>query len=142
MKRIFASFLLLGVIFSSLGTASASETVQPFWASLTLSRYFAEMFAGGIAGKVTISFDVRASKPADSVGVERIDFYTEGGDYVTSVTGTTRNGLVRNNSGFNAGDFDFNLPSGEYYYAEVTVFAEVGSDYDSRTVTTSTVRVR
>lgn len=39
-------------------------------------------------------------------------------------------------------DFDYELPSGEYYYAKVTVFAEYKGVYDSRTVTTNTVWVR
>ena len=87
-------------------------------------------------------YDVKSSKIATSVGVESIVFYTEDGDYVTSVSGSTRNGLVKTNNDNNAGDFKYDLPSGKYYYAEVTVFARVGSDYDSRTVTTSTVWVR
>jgi hypothetical protein len=97
--------------------------------------------AGDGSGEVIIGYDVKASKPADSVGVESIEFYTEDGKHVKSVTGSTRNGLVRNDSIFCAGDYKCSLPSGEAYYAEVTVFAEVGSDYDSRTITTSTIQV-
>lgn len=141
MKRVLASFMLFAMVFSCLGAASAAEP-ETFRASLTLSRYFAELFAGNGSGRVTVSFDVKASKTADSVGVESIDFYTEDGDYVTSISGTTKNGLVDTDTGFHGGDFQCVLPSGNYYYAEVTVFAEVGSDYDSRTVTTSTVWVR
>ena len=55
------------------------------------------------------------------MGVESIVFYTEDGDYVTSVSGSTRNGLVKTNNDNNAGDFKYDLPSGKYYYAEVTV---------------------
>lgn len=58
------------------------------------------------------------------------------------VTGTTSNGLVRTNYGIHDGDFDYDLPSGEDYYAEVTVFVEYNGVYDSRTVTTNTVWVR
>ena len=97
---------------------------------------------GSGRGEIIISYDVKSSKIATSVGVESIVFYTEDGDYVTSVSGSTRNGLVKTNNDNNAGDFKYDLPSGKYYYAEVTVFARVGSDYDSRTVTTSTVWVR
>ena len=141
MKRICASFLAIVMIFSTYGYASAVD-VTPFRASLTLSRYFAEALAGSGRGEIIIGYDVKSSKIATSVGVESIDFYTEAGDYVTSVSGSTRNGLVKTNNDNNSGSFEYDLPSGESYYAEVTVFARVGSDYDSRTVTTSTVRVR
>lgn len=140
MKRIIALFLTLATALSCSGAAFAVD-VQPY-ASLTLSRYFAEAFTGNSSGEIVISFDVKASKPATSVGVETIEFYTADGDRVASVSGTTRNGLVRSNSDYIGGDFEYDLPSGESYYAEVTVFARVGSDYDSRTVTTSTVWVR
>ena len=141
MKRMCASFLAIVMLFSTYGYASAVD-VTPFRASLTLSRYFAEAFTGSGNGEIIISYDVKSSKIATSLGVESIDFYTEDGDYVTSVSGSTKNGLIRTNNDDNFGDFEYDLPSGEYYYAEVTVFARVGSDYDSRTVTTSTVWVR
>ena len=140
MKRIFLSFVLLSMIISCVGVASAADMQQPR-ASLTLSRYSAVISAGDGSGEVIIGYDVKASQPADSVGVESIEFYTEDGKHVKSVTGSTRNGLVRNDSIFCAGDYKCSLPSGEAYYAEVTVFAEVGSDYDSRTITTSTIQV-
>ena len=141
MNRIFSSFVLLSMIVSCIGVASATDMQQPR-ASLTLSRYSAVISAGDGGGEVIIGYDVKASKPADSVGVESIDFYTKDGNHVKSVTGSTRNGLVCNDSIFCAGDYKCSLPSGESYYAEVTIFAEVGSDYDSRTVTTSTVWIR
>ena len=59
-----------------------------------------------------------------------------------TVDGTVSNGLIRNDYGIHVGDFDYDLPSGEDYYAEVTVFAEYNGVYDSRTVTTNTVWVR
>lgn len=139
MRRLLASFTLLIMVFSCVSMVSAAEPATDR-ASLTLSRYFAELFTGDGDGKVIVSFDVKASKTADSVGVESIAFYTDDGVYVKSVTGSTSNRLIENNTGFHGGDFYYTLPSGDYY-AEVTVFARIGTDYDSRTVTTSTVRV-
>lgn len=141
MKRILASLLLLGTIFSCFTLTSAVE-IEPFRASLTLSRYSADLFSGSSKGKVTVSYDVRASKPASSVGVESISFYTEDGNFVASVSGTTSNGLVCTDTMLHGGDYEYSLPSGEYYYAKVTVFAIADGAYDSRTVTTSTVWVR
>ena len=115
--------------------------MDPF-ASLTLSRYVVAALSGDSRGEIIISFNVKSSKPLATLGVESIDFYTKDGDFVDSVSGSTSNGLVRTNSSIHNSDFVYDLPSGEYYYAEVTVFAQVGSEYDSRTVTTSTVWVR
>lgn len=141
MKRILASILLVGIVFSSSTTVSAVE-VQTYRESPTLSSYTVKLFSSSAKGEIIVSFDVVASRWADSIGVEEIRFYTEDGDYVETVTGTTSNGLVCNNTGYHGGDFDYTLPSGESYYAEVVIFAEYKGVYDSRTRTTNTVWVR
>lgn len=141
MKRIFASVLLMGMILSSSVVVSATE-IQPFRESPTLSSYNVWLFSGSGKGEIIVSFDIAANRWADSIGVERIRFYTEDGDLVDTVDGTTSNGLVRSDYGIHVGDFDYTLPSGESYYAEVVVFAEYKGVYDSRTRTTNTVWVR
>lgn len=138
MKRIFTLIITVLVLFSSIGSASAEDT-QSYRASLTLSRYGAEIFSGARKGEVIVSYDVKASLEADTVGVESIVFYTEDGNQIAKVTGTTQNGLIKTNNDNHGGDFAIILSCGRYYYAEVTVFARIGTDYDSRTVTTSTV---
>lgn len=132
--------MTLCMLLSCSGVAFAAD-VEPF-ASLTLSRYVAEALAGDSRGEIIISFNVKSSKLSATLGIESINYYTRDGDFVDSVSGTTSNGLVRTNSSIHSSDFVHNLPSGEYYYAEVTIFAQAGSEYDSRTVTTSTVWVR
>lgn len=139
MKRIFASFMLILMAVSCSVSALVLESPR---ASLTLSRYFAECLTGDSKGEIIVSYDVKASKLASSVGVKSIVFYTRDGDKVSTVSGSVQNGLVKTNNDDHMGDFVYELPSGEYYYAEVTAFAQVGSDYDSRTVTTSNVWVR
>ena len=141
MRRTLTSFLLVGMILSCFVSTSAAEA-YPFRASPTLSSYGVMLFSGDTKGEIIVSFDVAASRWADSIGVERIRFYTENGDLVDTVDGTVSNGLIRNDYGIHVGDFDYDLPSGEDYYAEVTVFAEYNGVYDSRTVTTNTVWVR
>ena len=141
MKRILTSVLLLGVIFSSSVVASAIE-MQPFRASPTLASYNVWLFSGSGKGEIIVSYEVAASTWADSLGVERIRFYTEDGELVDTVYGSTSNGLVCTDYSFHMADFDYELPSGEYYYAKVTVFAEYKGVYDSRTGTTNTVWVR
>lgn len=141
MKRILTSILLIGIIFSNAITAAATDA-QLYRESPTLSSYVARLYAGSGKGEVIVGYDVRASRWGDSIGIECIHFYTDDGDLVDTVYGSTSNGLIRTDGSINVGDFDYDLPSGDYYYAEVTVFAEYNGVYDSRTVTTNTVWVR
>lgn len=139
MKRTISVFIaVVTLIFSSNVTLAAD--LQPY-ASLTLSRHYAQAFSGDSRGEIIIDFNVQSSKLSSTIGVESIDFYTEDGDYVTSVSGTTSNGLVKVNTVQYSNEFPYDLPSGNSYYAEVTLFARVGSEYDNYTVTTSTVWV-
>ena len=140
MKRIFVLIVAILALFSNIGSVSAADA-QSYRASLTLSRYGAEIYSGERKCEVIISYDVKASLEADSVGGESFVFYTGDGNQIAKVTGTTQNGLVKTNNDNHGGDFEMILSCGRYYYAEVTVFARIGTNYDSRTVTTSTVWV-
>ena len=141
MKRMLTTILLIGKIFSCSGTVSAIE-IQPYRESPTLASYAAKLYTGSGKSEIIVSYEVNASRWADSIGVERIRFYTEDGELVSTVYGTISNGLVYSDYSFHMGDFNYELPSGDYYYAKVTVFAEYNGVYDSRTVTTNTVWVR
>lgn len=141
MKRIFSTTLVLAMLFTCCGGVAFAAEVPDMRASLTLSSYGASATAGSSRGVIAINYEVRSSKLADSLGVESIVIYKSNGDYVTTITGSTDNGLIRANGSIKAGEYTYRLTSGVSYYAEVTVFARVGSEYDSRTVTTGTVRV-
>ena len=85
----------------------------------------------------------RAEEIAQDVfhtALEKIVVYKSDGSYVKTITGTTSNGLIRSNSSLHLDSYEFSVTSGVSYYAEVTVFAKVGTEYDSRTITTSTVK--
>lgn len=140
MKRLFSAILTLGVLFSSCcGTAFAAGTPDTR-ASFTLMGYSAELYADSNKGEVYVSYSVQASKFADSVGIRKIVFYESDGDYVTTIFGSTRNGLIASQTNGNVGDYEHILTSGVYYYAEVTVFATASGVTDSRIVRTSTVK--
>lgn len=133
-------FLSLGLILTLMltlcgGMALAAEPR----ASSTLTYYPVGVSKGEDEGEVDISYDVMANKTADEVGVSRIKIYKSDGTYVTTITGTTGNGLIRTNSARHISTYTYEGISGVTYYAEVTVYAKIGSDSDSRTVTTPTV---
>ena len=141
MRRIFTVVLALGVLFTCCcGTAYASADFDTR-ASYTLSGYSAELYSGSNKGEVYINYDVESSKLADSVGVKSITFYKSNGDYVTTVYGSVGNGLIGTKTCLHDGDYYYSLTSGVSYYAKVTIFATVGNLSDSRTITTSTVKV-
>lgn len=142
MKRIVTLALALMMTISCClgGTPTVSAVDVGARASLTLSDYNAMLRAGTNSGQIKIGYTVTASKPADSVGVSSIVIYKSNGSYVTTITGTTANGLIINSSSSHEGTYTYSGTSGAYYYAVVTVFAKVGTISDSRTITTATVK--
>ena len=139
MKRMISVCLATALLLTCcMGSALASSEIVPF-ASLTLSYYDVDMVSGG-KETAYIDFSVGASKFADEVGIDSIRVYESNGDYVKTVFGSASNGLIIFDTDWHSDRYELSLPPGSYY-AEVTVFATVGSDTDSRTVTTSTVRI-
>lgn len=138
MKKRFLSFVLAVICMSSfcVGAAFATESR----ASTTLTNFPVSLVKGDKTGEIKIFYDVQAKQIADSVGVSSIEIYKSDGTYVTTITGSTSNGLVRNSVSRHRSTYTYTGTSGTSYYAEVTVFAKIGSDYDSRTVTTAAVK--
>jgi hypothetical protein len=142
LKRIVTfAFAMMMAITCCLGAVSAvrAEDVGTR-ASFTLSDYNAVLKAGTTSGEIRISYTVLASKPADSVGVSSITIYKSDGSHVTTITGTTGNGLILNSDVGHAGTYSYKGTSGVSYYAVATVFAKVGTISDSRLITTATVK--
>ena len=135
LKRLFA-FLLSIVLVSSLCGASFAVEDR---ASTTLNSYGVSMKAGNKPGELRISYDVRAKRTADSVGVYSIVLYNSVGVYMTTVLGSTKNGLIETDDVTCMGTYSHTAVPGNSYYAAITVFAEIGDDYDSRKIVTDTV---
>lgn len=136
-KRIFSGVVVLSFLMSMLCmTASA---VEPR-ASATLLCYNAIATQGSGAGEVKITYDVQANTKASQVGVSSIKIYKADDTYVTTITGTVANGLIRENASRHRSSYIYTGKSGTYYYAVVTFTATIGSNTDSRDFTTSTVQ--
>lgn len=138
MKRFLSVFVAIIVALSMCG-GMAYAIEYGIYSSYTLHSYNARLRAGSTRGTINIAFDVKSSKMADSIGVSSIVIYTSSGDYVETITGSTGNGLVREDSSIHVSSYPCALTSGTSYYAEVTVFATVGQTSDERVVITSTV---
>ena len=132
-KRLFAfifSFALVSSLCFSISFASENR------ASKTLSFYSVSCRAGSKSGELRFSYDVRANTTADSVGVSSIVLYNSAGVYMTTVLGSTSNGLIDSNCVICKDTYSHTAVSGNSYYAVVTVFAQIGDEYDSSNVIT------
>lgn len=133
MKNRIVPFMLAMAFLCSLcgGIAAAAETRS----SDILLSYQVTLSAGTNTGEVKINYDVKAEKNG-TVGVESIEIRQSNGAYVTTITGTTSNGLLASDAVRNSGTYVYQGTSGTYYYAIVTVSAKAGSLYDSRDIKT------
>lgn len=133
MKKRVVPFMLAVALLCALcnGTATAAE----LRGSDILSSYQVKLSAGTNAGEIKISYDVRADV-SGTVGVESIEIRQSDGTYVTTITGTITNGLLKSSTSNHDGTYVYQGTSGIYYYAIVTVSAKSGALYDSRDVKT------
>lgn len=141
MKKVFACFLACIMAFSCCAGALA-VTEDMMRASVTISSSVATASSGANTGEVKITYQVRASKTASPIGASSIAIYKADGSYVTTIRGTTSNGLMASNTTSKSGTYTYKGTSGTSYYAKVTLSATAGSEYDSRTVTTNTARAK
>lgn len=97
MKRFLSMFVAIIAALSMCG-GMAYAIEYGVYSSYTLHSYNARLRAGSTRGTINIAFDVKSSKMADSIGVSSIVIYTSSGDYIETITGSTGNGLVREDS--------------------------------------------
>lgn len=137
MKKRLGSFVL-ALSFMSVLCSGIAAAVEPR-ASDILSSYNVASAKGSNAGEFLIKYDVDADLPG-TIGVESIEIYKSNGIYVTTITGTTSNGLMKSGSYFCSGTYTYTGEAGASYYAAVTISARSGSIYDSRLITTNIVK--
>lgn len=140
MKRIktfFFAFLLAVFCCQGSALAARNSTVQPY-ASLYLADYYASLSYDSEAGEVCVNYSVCANKNAASIGVEYIKLYTSSGRYLTTITGSSANGLIITDIDSYTGSYRYQTTADVEYYAKVKVFARAGTGYDSHILTPST----
>lgn len=138
MKKRFLSFSLVTALILSL-CGGAALAVQPRRASETIWAFALGSKQGKNKGEILIQFDVTANEPADEVGISSIVIYKSDSSYVTTITGTTRNGLLLTGAERHNSYYTYKGTSGTTYYAVVTCTATIGSASDTRTMTTENV---
>lgn len=139
MKRIFSIILMFSLFFMFSTHALASDA--GVFSNPTLSRYTAQLSRGPSKGKITVFYRVSANAPTaiNSIGVSSIKIYKANGVYVTTISGTTSNGLVARNVTSHSGTYSYTGVSGTSYYAQVTMFATAGGTTGNGTVKTNMI---
>lgn len=137
VRREIAILLTISLVFA-LACSFASANTE---ASDYLAEYGAALVAREESGRYDIYYDVTAVKRSDSLGVSQVKIYRSDGTYITTIFGSTSNGLIRENSPSHTGTYTYYGVSGNSYYAVVTIFAARGNGSDSRDITTNTITV-
>lgn len=141
MKKVIACFMTCLILIGCCGGALAVND-DMMRASVTVTYTQAAASSGSNTGEVKFTYQVRASKTCSPIGASSIAIYKSDGSYVTTVRGTTSNGLLANSTTSKSGTYTYKGTSGTSYYAKVTLSATAGSEHDSRTVTTGTARAK
>ncbi len=140
MKKLFSSFLACIMILSCCGSALATDT-EPY-ASLSLASTHATASTGQNSGEVRINFSATASKSASLIGASIITIYKSNGTYVTTIYGSTSNGLMASGVSRKTGSYTYKGTPGTSYYAVVSLGATAGGESDSRNITTNVARAK
>lgn len=139
VKKMALVFTSLVLLIASLCQAAAAIEVSPR-ASDYLSNYGAYLYQGTTSGSVEVEFTVSGTKKSDLVGVSKLSVYKGDGTFVTSVTGTVANGLLKKDVKTHIGGYTYYGEANEVYYMELTMYAERDGGSDSRLYTTNQCR--
>lgn len=122
-----------------LSGAQAYAQAEPRGSQYIFS-YLVDAYAGDSRGQVKIDCMVKGNFEVQKIGVLKIEIYKSTGSYVTTIHGTTSNGLLSPESSVLHGlTYTYTGVPGTTYYAKVTLCAGTNSDYDTRNVQTQKV---
>lgn len=139
MKRwkLGLAFLVSVVLICITGTQAYAQTR----ASDYIRGYSVYAHPGENRGQVDIECAIRGNSAVSKIGVLKIEIYQSDGTHITTIQGTTFNGLLASKSSFTHGlTYTYKGVPGMSYYAKVTLCAGSASNYDTRLVRTQTVK--
>lgn len=130
--------LILSMVLISLLICPIAAQAR---ASENISNYGADAVQGDEPGEISIDFSIHATASFSKIGALKIEIYKANGAYVETIWGNTTNGLLSPNSErFYGSMYTYKGTPGVSYYAVVTVCAGTVMSYDTRRITTPTVR--
>lgn len=134
--RSLLAFCMSVVLICVAGAQAYAQTR----ASSYVADYYVSMHQGEGRGQVDIDCNIRANWAVPKIGVLTIAIYKSDGSRVTTIQGTTSNGLLSSKTSVVHGlTYTYNGVPGTTYYAKVTLCAGTNSDYDVRNVQTQKV---
>ncbi len=142
MKRLLSAALSIVFILICcvpLASAATGGVASPM-ASPTICSTMAYAHPGDKPGEFCIEFRVMAVDTASSLGASSIVIHKPDGSTYT-VLGSVGNRLIGSGTD-HVGTYVYHGVSGQSYYAEVTLFATIGSKTDSRLVLTASEDAR
>lgn len=134
--RSLLAFCVSVVLICIIGTQAYAQTRSSDY----FMRYSVSAHQGANRGEMDIECDIRADGIVPKIGVLTIEIYKSDGNRVTTIQGTTSNGLLSPQSSVaHIVTYTYKGVPGTTYYAKVTLCAGTNSDYDVRNVQTQKV---
>lgn len=138
MKR-FIRLLCLLVVFASLAAIPAYAQEQSARASNEISTYRAYCTKNS-STSLSVSFQIMGTDTMDEIGVTtvKVQYSSDQTNWTTAKTfySSSTSGMTDTDTGYHAGVLTCTVPSGKYYRAKVTFYAEKGGNLSERYYTT------
>lgn len=137
-KRLFALTCAIALLISCCTITYATD-IQPR-ASKYLNEYTVALAPGESEGQIKIIYSIIPTSKATVAGLSQIEIYKANGSYVTTIYGSTKNGLLTTlTTAYCSGTYVYSGTPGTSYYAKVTVYGGNSEGWDTRLITTRTV---
>ena len=138
MKSRLSLIIIAVIVFVSCCPVASASDVQPR-ASEYLSQYTVALAEGDSAGEIKVIYSIMPTRRATMAGLSKIEIYTANGSHVTTIYGSTNNGLLTTlTTAYCSGTYVYSGISGISYYAKVTVYGGDATASDTRIITTRT----
>ena len=141
MKR-FIRLVCLLVVFATLAAVPAYAQEQTARASAYLSSYVAYCTKNS-ATSLSVSFQVLGTDAMDEIGVTTVtvQYSTDQVNWTTHKTfsSSSNSSMIDTNTGYHDGVLTCSVPSGKYYRAKVTFYAEKDGGFAERYYTTGII---
>lgn len=141
MKRFMRVICLL-VVFATLAAVPTYAQETPSRASSYLAAYRAYCTENS-STSVSVSFQVTGTGEMDEIGVStvKVQYSSDQVNWTTARTFTKSvdSGMIDTDTAFHGGVLTCTVPSGKYYRAKVTFYAEKDGGFAERDYTTAII---
>lgn len=146
MKKFLASILaVLTVLSMAAAPVTAMASGPDDGINICSSDYIGSFNSyaqkGSSSGKMDVTFIITSPIRASKIGVSQIEIIKASGAHVTTIYGSTANGLQASNISTHAATYTFSGTPGVEYCAKVTFYVSDADGSDSRTMITNSVKV-